>query len=237
LDFAFDCLYNYNEKAIKFPTASKPTAGQKVAVSGTPKIPVIVKVRDAVSIAEFGEFQYKVVDKSINTKQGARDRAKAEIMAWADTINDGSFTTIETGLEVGQTINVQSTLRNIDEDFVISKINSQMRSPTEFRHNVILITTQKFGMIEFLQKLLINKDKEIVIDENEVVDEVETALEEITITEATTVSKVHNPQTETITIGETATVQALNYAVEFCVGVQAVTGTKRPFIINGSPLA
>lgn len=233
-----DCLYNYNEKAIKFPDASKPTAGQIVAVSGNPKIPVIVKVRDANSIATYGEFQFKVVDKSINTKAGARDRARAEIIAWAEQINDGNFKTIETGLEVGQEINVQSTLRNIDEDFIINKISSRMRSPTEFEHTAILMTTQKFGMIEFLQKLLIQKDKEIVIDQNEVVDEVESANEEIVISEVLASSLVHNPTPETITVGESATVQALNYAVEFVVGPYDLpTGFKRQFILDASPLA
>lgn len=233
-----DCLYNFNEKAVKFPLASRPTSGQIVAVSGNPKIPVIVKVRDAISIAQYGEFQAKVIDKSINTKAGARDRAKAEIIAWAEQINDGSFKTYQSGLAVGHQINIQSAIRNINEDFVISKISSRLHTPTELEHTIVLMTTQKFGMIEFLQKLLIQKDKEIVIDENEVVDEVEAVNEGITISEVITSSLIHNPISETATIGESATVQALNYAVEFVVGdYPTPTGTKRQFMLDGSPLA
>lgn len=232
-----DVLYNYNEKAFKFPIASKPTVSQVVAITGNPKIPVIVKVKDVTSVATYGEFQFKIIDKSITTKQGARDRATSEIIAWANTVNDGSFRTKEVGLAVGQQISVQSTIRGIDEVFVINKINSTLRSPTEFNHNVILMTKQTFGMIEFLQSLLISKDKEIEINQNEVVDEVESVFETVVIDEVFAASLIHNPQAETVTIGELQEVQALNYAVEFCAGPQARSGLKRQFVLEGSPLA
>lgn len=233
----FDCLYNFNEKSLKFPTASKPTAGQAVAITGLPYIPVIVNVKEAVSLSNYGEYQFKIIDKSLNSKEGARDRAKAEISAWATSVNEGSFSTITTGLDTGQTINIQSTNRSIDQDYVISRITSKLYTPTSFKHDVTLVTTNTFGMVEFLQKLLMDKDKEITINANEVTDEVTAVDEPIVITESTIVSLVHNTQNETATIGEVATVQALNYAVQFCVGDQVVTGAKRPFITNGSPLA
>lgn len=232
-----DVLYNYNEKAFKFPIASKPTAGQVVAITGNPKIPVIVKVKDPVSIGIYGEFQFKIVDKSISSKQGARDRAMAEIIAYANSVDDGSFKTIQPGLGVGQKINVQSDIRGINEDFIISKIASTVNTPSSFKHTVTLMTTKTFGMIEFLQSLLLNKDKEIVINKNEVVDEVEAAFETITVGEAFTSSKNHNPQLETITVGELQEVQALNYAVQFVIGPQARSGFKRQFVLDGSPLA
>lgn len=234
---SFDCLYNFNEKALKFPSASKPTAGQAVAVTGTPYIPVIVNVKEAVSMANYGEYQFKIIDKSLNSKEGARDRAKAELANWANTVNEGGFHTTSTGLEVGQTINVQSTLRNLDQDYIISRITSKMYTHDTMKHEITLVTVNTFGMIEFLQKLLMDKDKEIVINANEVTDEITVADEEIVITESTIISLVHNTQAETITISESATVQALNYAVQFCVGDQAVSGFKRPFIVEGSPLA
>ncbi len=232
-----DCLYNFNEKAIKFRSDNKPTNGQIVAITGNPKIPVIVKVRESVSIEKYGEYQYKIIDKSITSKEAARERAKAEIAAWADKVSDGSFQTIEVGLDVGQSISVQSDIRNINEQYIISRISSRMRSATQFIHYVTLITKQNYGIIEFLQKLLMNKDKEIVINQNEVVDAIETANETIQISDAIAISKVHNPQTEAMSIVESVVAQALNYAVEFCVGDQLPSGTKRPFILEGSPLA
>jgi len=169
---SFDVLYNFEEKSVKFPTASKPTSGQIVTVTGNPQIPVVTKLTNSASIAEFGEFQYKIVDKSISSKSAARDRARAEITAWALEINEGSFNTHETGLEVGQVINVQSTLRSIDEDYIISRISSKLDSPTRFIHMITLVTSQTYGMVEFLQKLMMDKDKQITIASDEVLDSV-----------------------------------------------------------------
>lgn len=232
---SFDCLYNFNEKAVKFPTPLPDL--DVVDISGNPYIPVIVKVKEAPSITQYSEYQFKVVDKSINSKQGARDRAQAEIRAWANQINEGSFSTISTGLDVGQQLHIDSTLRVIDEDYVISRIASKMYTPTQMVHDITLVTTTTFGMVEFLQKILMDKDKEIKVNENEVTDEVESASETINIGEDLVVSIVHNPQTEAIAIGEVFTAQALDYAVEFVVGEQTPpSGVKRVFILDGSPL-
>jgi hypothetical protein len=232
----YDCLYNFQEKFVRFKPSTLPANGQQVVVGGLPHIPVIVKVKDTNSVAKYGKYEYKIVDKSILSKEGARERAKAEISAWADTVNDGEFETTQTGLEVGQQITVNSAIRGItNEKYIISRINSRL-SPngTQFLHKVTLMTNQTYGMVEFLQKLLINKDKEIEIKEGEVLDEVESVNEEIVISESVTVSKVHNPQNETITVGETVVVQSLNYPVEFVVGEQTPSGFKRQFILDGS---
>lgn len=236
---SYDCLYNYQEKFIRFRAGTLPAITHAVVVGGNPHIPVIVKVKDSASVAEYGAYEYKIIDKSIISKEAARDRAKAEISAWASQINDGTFETKIAGLEVGQLITVNSTIRSIvDEVYVISRINTKLaKSGTEFLHSVTLVTNQTYGMIEFLQKLLINKDKEIVINSDEVLDEVESVTETISITEApVVVSKVHNTQTETISIGESTTVQSLNYPVIFCTAPCPVSGTHRPFILNGSRL-
>lgn len=233
----YDCLYNFTEKFVRFKTATKPAAGLLVVVGGNPHIPVIVKVRGQDSVAVYGEREYKIIDTSIASKQGARDRAKAEIDAWAAEISEGSFDTYESGLDVGQQINVQSTIRGIDQDYIISKISTKLTNGNEFLHSVTLITTRTFGIIEFLQKLLMAKDKEIKIAQDEALDEIFDYEEEITVTDSAVASTTHNPQNETVTIADSVTVQTLNYAVEFVLGPQAPSGTKRVFILDGSPLA
>lgn len=183
---SFDVLYNFNEKAIKFKTSNKPTAGQTVTITGDPQIPVVTKLINSASIAEFGEFQYKIIDKSIGSKESARDRARAEITAWAQEINEGTFITHETGLEVGQKINIQSTIRGIDTDYIISRIASTLDSYDRFKHVVTLVTSQTYGMVEFLQKLLIQKDKEIAISADEVLDSVIALADSVECTDAVT---------------------------------------------------
>jgi hypothetical protein len=133
---------------------------------------VVTKLTNSASIATYGEFEYKIVDKSIASKQAARDRARAEIMAWAQEINEGSFTTHSMGLDTGQKINIQSTIRGINQDYIISRITSTLDSYDRMKHNCTLVTSQTYGMVEFLQKLLIQKDKEIVVGQDEVLDTV-----------------------------------------------------------------
>lgn len=166
----FNCLYDFAQQSIIFPDASKPTVGQVVSVSGNPYLPLITKLIDSASYAEYGEFQYKIVDTTINSKGAARDRARAEISAWAQQINDGSFDTRTAGLDTGQKINIQSDIRGLNQDYIISRISSTLESPSRFLHSVTLVSSRTYGMVEFLQKLLIEKDKQIVIDPNEILE-------------------------------------------------------------------
>ena len=167
----FDCLYNFQEKSLTFKPATKPSATHVVAVTGMPYIPVLTRKTDNDSFLTYGIFEFKIVDSSINTKSAARDRAQAELNLYADALDEGSFETSLNGLEVGQLISVQSTFRNIDEQFVITRISTSIPNPDQLRHRVTLTTTQTFGMVEFLQQLLMQKDKEIKIAADEVLDE------------------------------------------------------------------
>ncbi|KKN18199.1 hypothetical protein LCGC14_0958350, partial [marine sediment metagenome] len=179
-----DWLYNFQEKAMKLGTATIPSGTDRVKITGLPQIPVIIKTKDNSSITNFGEFEGKVVDKSIDSKGGARDRAEAEIIAWAEQINEGSFSTRSSGLRVGQEITVNSAIRGINEKFHISRISTILATPTQLENKVTLMSQRTFGMVEFLQKELIRKDKEIEIDPNEVLDKIESAFESIIILEA-----------------------------------------------------
>ena len=234
----FDCLYNFQEKAIKFRDDNKPTAGQVLEVTGNPHIPVIIKTKENVSIGQFGEFEHKIIDKSIDSKEGARQRAKAEIIAWAEEVSEGEFRTKKSGLRVGDNINVQSDIRGIDEDFIINRITTRLQTPDTFIYDVSLVTQRTFGMIEFLQQQLIQKDKEIEITRDEVLDKIESAIETIKLSESKTVSTVHNPQSESVTFNEGVTVRPLDYAVEFVLAPFPVpTGTKREFTLGSSTLS
>ena len=201
-----DWLYNFAEKAMKLAAGTIPASGDKTKITGLPQIPVIIKTKDNVSIGNFGEFQHKIIDKSIDSKEGARDRALADLVAWANSINEGTFTTREPGLRVGQQIRIQSTIRGVDEFFHISRISTVLDKPDRFKNTATLMTQRTWGMIEFLQNELIRKDKEIEIDPNEVLDLIEAALETINFAEAFITSTDHNKQTESVVMGEATVV-------------------------------
>jgi len=232
-----DWNYNFTEKAMKLASASIPSAGNKIKITGLPQIPVIIKSRDNVSIGTFGEFEHKIIDKSLDSKEGARDRARGELIAWADKINEGSFETRKSGLIAGQSIRVQSTIRGIDERFVISRVSTKFETPTQLIHQVILITQRTFGMVEFLQKLLIDKDKEIEINPDEVLDKIESAIESINFAEAVQSSTDHNKQLEAVAMGEVVVDAKDNGTIFVYAPFPVPTGLKRQGHFDGAVFA
>jgi hypothetical protein len=167
----YDVLYNFNEKALKWRDGNKPAADEVISVTGNPHIPILIKKSDNASQNENGIFEYKVIDKSIDSRQGARERADAELNNWKEQINEGSFSTNKAGLDVGQRIRVQSDIRELDTYYVITRIGTRIdHDPTTFIHSITLATTKTYGMIEFLQEQLMRKDKELTIDENETIE-------------------------------------------------------------------
>lgn len=174
---SFDALYNFQEKILKFKEADKPANMQTIKAAGKPYLPVIVRYRSPASIAAMtsaeggdGQYEYLIEDKSINSKEGARQRARAEILAYAQTLSEGEFVTETSGLRAGMAISVQSDSRNIDETFIINKVVTTQFSKDAFLYEVSLITTRTMDLIDVLQKLLLEGTKKLSIDPNETTD-------------------------------------------------------------------
>lgn len=194
----YDGLHNFQEKFVRFRDDKIPTAGSSVKIMGNPYLPVIVKLRDNSSIANFsatennnGIYEYLIVDKSIKSKEGARQRARAELLAYSSTLVEGEFVTYTDGLRSGQKINVQSDLRGIDADYIINKVTMMpvgtvSDDSIRFLYVVSLVTTRSFDHIALLRKLLEEKNKEIVIAEDEVLDQIENADETLIVGESVT---------------------------------------------------
>ncbi len=197
----YDALYNYQEKTLKFATA--PAASAAIAFSGLPKIPVIVHVYDLSSIGDYGEYQLQIKDNSIKSKEGARQRAAAELIKYGEQLNEGGFVTIKSGLRAGMSITIDSTIRGVsNEEFLITKIRASMITPERLQFECTIASKQTYGIIDFLQSLLISKDKELVINADEVIDTVYNVYETINVAQAATVSLEHNLQQETINLSE-----------------------------------
>jgi hypothetical protein len=221
-----DALYNYNEKRLIFKEADTPSIGATLSVSGEPLIPVIVKVKDPTSIEAMlsaegvpGEYEHIIVDKKLSSKQEARDRANAELIAYKSSLVEGEFETETGGLEAGQQISITSDAYDIDETYLVKQVTRVMMTPTVMRYRVRLISTRTIDMIGLLQKLLLGQTADIDFSSDEIVDLVTSFYEEITLDEATpAVSKVHNPQLETLTAEEDTVVQDIDYPIKFVAG-------------------
>jgi len=212
----FDVLWNYNETYIKFTTA--PAAGtNNIQVTGTPLYSILVQVQDSASIATYGVSEFARTDTTIKSKEEARDFAIAELEAYGDKISEGSFYTYTAGLRSGQTITVNSTLRAVNEGFLIQRVTFSMVSRSVGQYRIELATLKTITLIDLLISQL--RQNGTLISDND-----------------TTLLQKYEEFQDSLTLSDSLTVQALNYAVTFRLTPQAITGTSRPFILDGSRL-
>ena len=159
---SFDCYWNSNEKVISFPTA--PASGD-VDIKGKPLIPLFVKVKAPNNVD--GEFEFKIIDKTLKTEEAVRARAKVEIDTYAKAVDSANFITQQKGLEVGQKIKVDSTIRGIDnEKYIIQTITLTVNNYNKFKYNVKLSNVKAYEIIEFMRMLLRKGEKEFGIVRN-----------------------------------------------------------------------
>jgi hypothetical protein len=166
-DGSFQCMWNFNEKYIRFTSGNTPANGHAITIAATYLVPIVVRVPAPASIASFGTYEFAITDKSIVSQQEAIDRALAELQVYQNQIYDGKFRTYVDGLRSGQVININSTQRGKNIDVLIQSVSVRMRDPigTSFEYDVTFATLKSIGIIEYLQRQL--RDREIVIDDQE----------------------------------------------------------------------
>ena len=227
-----DALYNKNEKIIRFKTSDTPSNGSLLVVSGLPILPLILKVKSPTDISAMysmegvaGDYEYLIIDATIQSRQAARDLAQAKLYAYARTLTEGDFITEVAGLKAGQIININVPTLEVNDDYIINKVESEMFDTTSMRYKVSLITTKTMDMIAVLQQLLSQKTN-IKINEKEVLDLVELVLEYISFVENVSYTTIHNPQTESATISEDFDNTGLNFNIQFVAGPATPSNTE-----------
>ena len=183
-DFAdgpYDALWDFNQKYLRFD--STPNAGDIIAATGTPLIPLIVQVEDSASKASYGEKDFLIVNKNLTDQTTARDRGAAELDAYKDGVTEGGFISYEDGLRSGQTIRINSTLLGVNELYLIRKVKMKMHTTTKAVYDVKLVSFKTIGVIEFLQNLLTEQNKKLEFNEDEVLVIGKTVNENIEVTE------------------------------------------------------
>jgi len=168
----YDYLVNYQEKYIETDVA--PAADTVMTFAFKYDIPVLVAVEDKDSIEEYGQLEYVIFDKDIDTVDQARDRAVAELTDYADTVVSGTFETEETGWVAGQSLTVDLEDLEIDETFIVKSVVAKSIGGGNFVYTVSIVSSEMLGIIHFLISLL-ESDKNILdISSDEVVDEIKT---------------------------------------------------------------
>lgn len=180
----FDCYWDYNQKYIRFDTA--PASGALIEITAKPLIPIVAQVEDAGSIGTYGVHEFLRIDTSITTSDEAKLYAQAQLEMYGKSLRNGGFRTEKPGLVSGQTISINIPSRGLANTYVIQRVTLEMKSPTEAEYQVEVALLRDLGMIKFLQGLILDKTKEIVLNENEVLEKAYFVIEDVSVTEEIT---------------------------------------------------
>lgn len=183
---SFEVLYNPDEKVLKWNTA--PTAGHTVSVTAQPQYQVLIQYKDNSSVATYGEYQFKIIDETIESLEAARQRGLEEVLQWASSVSEISFKTLQTGLFVGQTINIQSDVRGIDVDCFINRIVARANSFQRFEYSIQCVTTKTMGILYWLQSQINQNDKLLAVDESELLSKIEGVTDSFSVTDSVSVT-------------------------------------------------
>ncbi len=157
VDTGHKVMWSFPQKYLRWIDAYVPAAADIVTVTGEPLRPLIVSRQNDASILEHGLYEFVITDTSIKTRSEAMKRAVAELQAYADEVREGTFQTYEAGLRSGQTITINSPLRDIAETFIIQEVKFRQLTPTKFLWQATLATTKTLNMLDFLQSLLLSR--------------------------------------------------------------------------------
>lgn len=169
-DASFDCMWNFNEKYLRFTAGNIPASGtNNVDVTGNYLYPIVVNVPSPASQNIYGTYEFAIFDKSIRSQSEAIERAKAELLSYKNQIYDGQFRTYTDGLRSGQVLTINSNQRNKAIDVLIQSVTAVMRDPlgTKLEYTVKFATMKNIGIIEYLQNQL--RSKEVIVDDQETI--------------------------------------------------------------------
>lgn len=160
-----DALYNFQNFTLRFNPASPPLSGQLIEWTGKYYFEIKTLVREIDSVTKYGEKQFQIVDNSIKDRDVARERAKAELFAYASRMSEGEFDSYEAGLRAGQRIIIQSDVRGFAEDFLINNLEGEMYTPQKIKWRASIVSVKTFDVIDLLAKIVEKSDKQIDADQ------------------------------------------------------------------------
>ncbi len=216
VEASFDYMSNFNQKSIRISeTETTLIAGYFLLFTYNEVLPILVQRTDNVSSALMrsvlgytdGIFDGQpITDKTVTSRSEAIKMAEAVVAKYSNVVITANFSTNQEGLESGQLIRITDTtssLRNIDQDFVIQSIRM---SQLAWGENIYYVTCSSllFGMLELLQQLLANNRK-IQISEDEIVNNIEDSNENLILEDLLFTGISEQANTEMMVIADSLT--------------------------------
>ena len=189
-----DVLHNFADQSFNFAAALAD--GDLIRFTGNPRVRVLAAAEDPISKAQYGVIEKLIRDDGIKSNAVARQRASAELFAFASEVIDAKFNTYTSGLRTGMLINAQSTKRTFDDNLLIKTITFKMTDPNNFRYFVGCVSTKRMEFIDLLRKIIAVEPLDI--DETEVAEAIFLDTQSVNIVEEI---EVVNPVTADEEIG------------------------------------
>lgn len=127
----YDFMLNATTKILSLGTyQSTPANDDEIVITYGADEPIMVRWDDqdsinAIKAIEGGDgiFEFCITDNNIDTKEWAIDAAKADLLQNSNPIIKGTFTTNRKDIKSGQIITVNSAKRNINQAFLVQKVD------------------------------------------------------------------------------------------------------------------
>ena len=217
-------VYNSNEKSIR-ATSIEETLNFDVFIRFEYNERVQIQIQyldpassNALKALGFGDGIFDldpITDRNIKDTTSAIALAQAKVNDYRNPVISGGVRTDNDWLQAGQTIHIVDSERAIDSNFIIQTIKTKIVSGQykDYMKHDISFGTTLFGIIEFYQKLLAQKDSIDVGDTDEPVETFINGLEDVVFEAVETTAK--NGGFETSNQNEEVLMAETNQVVDF----------------------
>lgn len=184
-DGTYDWFVNKDQKYIRqAASATTLSSTDIIKIVYNPDLPVFVKVQDTASIATYGQSEFKIIDRTVEDRDAAKERARAEIDLYKEPYGEGSYMTYKDSLRVGHNQQIIDSAIGFNSYFIVYSITAKIHSNTKLVYSVEFISKQKQTLTETLVNLILRDDKLVAASRTEELDEIKVHDESILIQES-----------------------------------------------------
>lgn len=168
----YDFYLSFQEKYLEQdPAGTVLSPSDTLTITYKYDVPILIVQESTESIEAHGVHEFAIFDKTLNTTQSARSRALAELTDYANSIVEGSFSTLEKDFRSGQKIHIEKTDYGIDDDYIINSVSISSMGSGEYKYDIKIASAKTMGIIRFLIELLESDKNMVELDSDEVLDE------------------------------------------------------------------
>jgi hypothetical protein len=177
---------------------SDPGNGHTLKIFGNASLPIVAHLTSPSSITAYGEYQDTIVDKQIKSVQEAQARADAELIQFDHPVYDVKFSTLVSGLSIGQTILLNSALFGITNyQLLIRRVEMTCYSPTDTSKGLLFqieaLGSDNVTFNDIMMTLLQRSLADNTTSDNTILQVILPIAEKLKITDVVTITSAAGP--------------------------------------------